>query len=251
MKKESRVKRVHFSLIELLIVVGILGALTGLILPSFYQANDDAKEKIALNEMHEIQRAFQRFYSDTLNQMRIKESYNGTDHTNRYLQDIALYGLWPLLIETHPNAALAETILYDLYQVETGFGHRVPYIEMEGIVEIGNPSMIFQKESDLGGQGESDSGESSKIPVIKDPYGGYYRVLCPEARLDSKGGNNLHENKRLLRMVLVCTGPNQKLETYTNSFIETTADNYIKTINGDNLKAQGDDIIVRLLPTAF
>lgn len=43
-KSQKKVKRTFFSLIELLIVIGIMGALTALILPQFNNAEDSAKD---------------------------------------------------------------------------------------------------------------------------------------------------------------------------------------------------------------
>ena len=60
----KKIKQQKFSLIELLIVVGILGVLTGLILPSFTGAEDEAKKNTAKAEMRSIQKAFQLFLSD-------------------------------------------------------------------------------------------------------------------------------------------------------------------------------------------
>lgn len=75
-------------------------------------------------------------------------------------------------------------------------------------------------------------------------------MLCPETRSVGDGGSNLvQEYKRLQRLVLVCTGPNLKLDTATSSFIDKDDVSYIRDLNGDDIVAQGDDIVIRLLPT--
>lgn len=226
--------RKNFSLIELLIVIGILGALLTLVLPGFNDTGEEAKGKVARTEMREIQQAFQRFAADVVFR---KES----DDSNQYLEDVALYGLWPLLWQSHPNSAVTG-INYKDYDSDTGIGRRGPYLDEEGLVKITAPTDLATSP----GQVTDDSG-TIKIPVIKDPYGGYYRVLCPAARTD--GGNSLSEFKRLQKLVLVCTGPDRTLDTGVDSFLETTHDDYTSA-NADDIVAQGDDLVIRLMPLA-
>lgn len=239
-------KKNNLSLIELLLVTSILGVLVSLVLPEFRNVSTEAKAEAARLEMHKIQRAFQRFYADVLPVMKVNNDVVGkTKSTNKYLHDIALYGLWPLLMKSHPNNLFS----YSSYSFESGFGSRAPYLEAEGVVEIADPKITYTfSGGEFGGQATGNSG--IKIPVIKDPYGGYYRVLCPETRSVGDGGSNLvQEYKRLQRLVLVCTGPNLKLDTATSSFIDKDDVSYIRDLNGDDIVAQGDDIVIRLLPT--
>jgi type II secretory pathway pseudopilin PulG len=253
--------RRNFSLIELLIVIGILGALLTLVLPGFNDTGEEAKDKVAKAEMREIQKAFQRFSVDVIFRSEARPELNGlaaTSASNKKLYDIALYGLWPLLCDVHPvlSSTADGYVSYDAYDSETGLGRRGPYLEQEGLVQIFPVSITNAYTSTLAcGQeskiiGNDDtattaSGTDRRVPVIKDPYGGYYRVLCPEARTDSDG-HDLPEFRRLQKMVLVCTGPNRKLETFPNSF-ETT-DPHPST--ADDIIAQGDDIVMRLMPMA-
>lgn len=232
-------RKQNFSLIELLIVVGIMGALTALILPIFYDTEKEAKATVARSKMKDIQRAFGRFYADLLPELR-KQEADGTDVTNLALEDIALYGLWPLFNRNHPVL----TKSYSTYDPETHFGWHGQYVECDGVVTIGAPT--------LNGAQTAGTGASTdcKIPVLRDPYGGYYRILCPDARTDG-GGNALSRLERLKRMVIICTGPNRKLETSSNNFIPTTDADYIKNINGDDIVSGGDDIVMRLIPTNF
>ncbi len=271
MMKQEFVRR-SFSLIELLIVIGILGALLTLVLPGFNDTSDDAKDKVARTEMKEIQKQFQRLYADMLGEFRKEDSVTSgttTAKSNHYLRDVAWYGVWPLLVQHHPartEAADWGGALYssdfkkfDAYDGDAGFGWRGPYLEYEGIREIAAPELIYAYSeasgvvtvANYGGQTAGTATPAIKIPVIRDPYGGYYRVLCPEARSSADGGNELDEYERLKRIVLVCTGRNRKLETKTNSFMATDAADYVKSINGDDIAAAGDDIVVRLIPTAF
>ncbi len=248
-------KHQHFSLIELLIVIGILGALMTLVLPGFNDTSEESKEKVAKAEMREIQKAFQRFSADVI--LRA-ETGDKADLGNSKLYDIALYGLWPLLSEVHPvlSSSSEDYIKYDAYDAESGLGRRAPYLEQEGLVQIfpvtidenhssssacGQESRIVTEDNEE----ENATGTDRRIPVVKDPYGGYYRVLCPSARVDADG-HNLSIFKRLQRMVLVCTGPNRKLETFPNSF--NTDDPHPS--EADDIVAQGDDIVIKLFPLA-
>ena len=207
-------KKKYFSLIELLIVIGILGALCTLILPGFGDAEEDAKEKVVLTEMREAQNAFRRFASDVMLKSNIMK-----------MDDILKYGLWPLMKETHPDSA--SSITYSDYDAESGIGRRGPYLQMEGKITISSTLTA-------GGQAEDTNG--IEIPVLKDPYGGYYRVMCPV--IDYENDTDIEKKNKLRRMVLVCSGPDKQLDT-TNSNLED-----------NKIKAQGDDKVIRLMPLA-
>ncbi len=230
--------RREFSLIELLIVIGIMGALLTLVLPGFNDTGAEAKDKVAQTEMREIQSAFRRFAADVVFR---KE----TGDTNQYLMDIAKYGLWPLLWETHPLGSSASPVSsYTEYDSDSGIGRRGPYLDEEGLVTIASGPGVLSTET----YGQvKDSEGTVKIPVIKDPYGGYYRVLVPESR--TTDGSSLNEYKRLQKIVLVCTGPDKTLDTLPNSFLATTDDGYTSA-TADDIVAQNDDIVIRLMPLA-
>lgn len=260
-KEHKNIIRRNFSLIELLIVIGILGALLSLVLPGFNDTSDDAKDKVAKAEMREIQKAFQRFAADVIFRSEVRPAINGLEASatsNKKLYDIAAYGLWPLLCEVHPilESSSDGYVSYDGYDESSGIGRRGPYLEQEGLMQVFPVTITSTHTTDLAcGQenkiiGEdntetSASGTDRRVPVIKDPYGGYYRVLCPVARTDGSG-HNLSEFRRLQKMVLVCTGPNRKLETFPNSFDTSSPHPSI----ADDIVAQGDDLIVRLMPMA-
>lgn len=248
-----------FSLIELLIVIGIMGALTALILPMFYDTEKEAKETVVRTQMKDIQRAFGRFQADLFTELR-KLDPEGSEAANPYLEDIALYGLWPLFVSKHPVRVEGESWSsstfksYPHYDPETKSGWRGQYLEYNGAAEIAEPVLNYHYTGSgssltITEAGAQSSGTACKIPVLRDPYGGYYRVLCPEVRSSASGGNELSKAERLKRMVIVCTGPNRKLETATNSFISTSDEMYIQSINGDDITAGGDDIVMRLIPT--
>lgn len=107
-----------FTLIELLIVVGLLGALTMLVLPTYRWQRVAANEDIMLGEMAEIQNAFQRFYADCLPTLADLNSL-----TNVYLA--------PLLVQTDANAL--PQFDYPDYDPDRRVGWRGPYVEAEGL----------------------------------------------------------------------------------------------------------------------
>ena len=236
-RRNGRTSARNFSLIELLIVIGILGALLTLVLPSFNNTTTEAKDTVALAEMKDIQSAFRRFASDVI--FREDQSGNG----NKYLYDIGKYGLWPLMIDEHPVESEQAGIEYQDYDPEAGIGRRGPYLNEEGYLKIiANPAITGSGQY---GQPKDGSGAGS-VPVIKDPYGGYYRVLVPVA---NSGGDDLSLFKRLQKMVLVCTGPNGQLDTTPTSFYTAGEDGSHQNKVND-LKAEGDDIVIRLMPLA-
>ncbi len=211
-------KKQNFSLIELLIVIGILGALVSLVLPGFSDTADHAKDKAAATEMREIQESFRRFAEDT----RLKNS-------NDDMYDIICYGLWPLTNETHPLGVDDAPVTYSEYDSSTGTGRRGPYLRREDEKSIAtSPTNVGQVY---------DEGGTVTIPVIKDPYGGYYRVMCPEitgSEIDTE------RQKKYRKMVLICTGPDCDLDTSASNVDDDTGE----------IEAQSDDIVIRLMPLA-
>jgi general secretion pathway protein G len=62
----KRTRRTHgFTLIELMIVVIIIAALAAMVAPSLISRSDDAKEKIALGDIHSLDLALKLFRLDT------------------------------------------------------------------------------------------------------------------------------------------------------------------------------------------
>jgi type II secretory pathway pseudopilin PulG len=217
-------RRQNFSLIELLVVIGILGALVSLVLPGFSSATDDSREKVAIAEMREIQQAFRRFASDT----RLENDKDA-------MEDIVKYGLWPLIKEEHPDSSA--TVSYNDYNTDTGIGRRGPYLQREG--ELVTISTTFGDDYEGVGQAEVSSGaDTANIPVIRDPYGNHYRVICPEI---ASGDSDAEVKAKLKKMVLVYTGTNGNLNASN-----ATAD---LDDNGD-IKKSNDDVVIRLMPLA-
>ena len=136
----------RFTLIELLIVIGLLGALTTLILPRLSMTRTEAMDPIVDKEMHDIRLAFQRFYQDVM-----------PDDAD--LEHFRLYGLAPLMTRN-----INETELFDEWNYDRQRGWRGPYIDRESTRTLSG---------------------ADGVPVILDPYSEepvdehYYRVLCP------------------------------------------------------------------------
>jgi hypothetical protein len=159
-----------------------------------------AEETVCAKEMADIQKVFNKFYSDCV-------------VTNDQLQDIGEYGLWPLLTNIHPAGDTTKD--YETYNYEKGKGWRGPYAKQEGDpVEITISEVIPQKELSGG----------IKVPVLRDPYGGYYRAVIPVDKSSKK-------------ITLICTGKNGDLETDAND----------KDVTYGNIIAQGDDVVLQLL----
>jgi type II secretory pathway pseudopilin PulG len=158
--------RRHFTLIELLIVIGLLGALATLILPRLTATRTEAMDPIVQTEMQDIRRAFQRFYNDVM-------------PNDDQLELFRLYGLAPLMANELTGAYTNDDSDDDLikWDDDKQRGWRGPYLDPEGTRYIENADTVA---------GQNDPGDSTdiQIPVILDPYSKtdkdarYYRVLC-------------------------------------------------------------------------
>ncbi|NCC53434.1 MAG: type II secretion system protein [Spartobacteria bacterium] len=159
----SDARMAAFSLIELLIVIGLLGALTMLVLPRLTVTKEWAVEdSLVPSEMMEIRRAYAAFQADCVPTL--------ADKTN-----FVRSGLSVLMTTNFPGASgLTFPWAFD---TDRGKGWRGPYLQREGI------RTVFINEQ---GQPTNGSGPTASIPVIHDPryeMGGanvdhhYYRVL--------------------------------------------------------------------------
>ncbi len=133
-------------MIELLIVIGLLGALATLMLPSLKVTRTEAMDPIVHKEMQDIRLAFQRFYQDVMPNDDVLELFR-------------LYGLAPLM-----TASISGEFSLDDWDDDRQRGWRGPYLDPEGTRTL---------------SGVDD------VPVILDPYSDesddehFYRVLCP------------------------------------------------------------------------
>lgn len=161
--------RLAFTLLELLIVIGMLGALAALILPHLAIAKIEAFDPIVQTEMQDIRIAFQRFYNDVM-----------PDATQ--LDLFRKYGLAPLM-----QSELPDGTKFAGWDPDRCRGWRGPYLESEG-------TRVIDPNSD--GQVLDATGGVS-IPVILDPYSKtdgdarYYRVLCGKDALGNYDGSKL------------------------------------------------------------
>ncbi len=179
-----RSRSFNFSLIELLIVVGILGALSALILPMFHDTEKEARNTVARSKMKDIQWAFSRFQADMLVELR-KTVDDGGDVTNLYLEDIARYGLWPLFVRSHPVMTEGDDWgtdifkKYELYNGDTGFGWRGQYLEYDGIVSVAAPSLVYSYEGS--GDTMSVTSHGGRVPAVN--AGSLYFVIPTAATI--------------------------------------------------------------------
>ena len=154
-----------FSLIELLIVIGLLGALAAVMLTNLgVDRTETLDRSIVQKELADIQRAYQRFAADCV------PSQADYKRMTRYgLEILTTYDSsrgWSFPSE---------------WDTERGKGWRGPYIEAEGTADV--------DATDSNGDGIADSlgqpAGSTEISVICTPYvadedgyeGDYYRVI--------------------------------------------------------------------------
>lgn len=147
-----------FTFVELLIVIGLLGALATLVLPQFQMKRGGAIDKsLAPAEMMDIRRAFAAFEADC--------APTSADRTL-----IEQYGL-EVLMEYNDTRGWSFPDSFDYHRAK---GWRGPYIEQQGT------RTIYINES---GQPLTGSGTTATIPVVHDPYSvlpddeHYYRVI--------------------------------------------------------------------------
>jgi prepilin-type N-terminal cleavage/methylation domain-containing protein len=135
-----------FTLMEMLIVIGLLGALVALILPRLtVQKTWAADESMAPAEMMEIRRAYAAFQADCM-------------PTSNDAVQVSRYGL-AILMTT--NIAWASSWSFPLtFDPHRGKGWRGPYLQREGT------RTVYLDED---GQALTGSGPTAGIPVIHDP----------------------------------------------------------------------------------
>ena len=162
-----------FTIIELLIVIGLLGALAVLLLPSFSVSKEWAEESIALKEMMDIRRAYSAFEADCLPMV--------ADHAR-----IAAYGL-EILMRAPLQTAASGWDFPASFDPERGKGWRGKYVESEAVLRI-NHLAPGQEKVAAGGV---------EVAAVLDPAGNHYRVL-------GYNGNR--------GLALVCVGKNGVLD---------------------------------------
>jgi prepilin-type N-terminal cleavage/methylation domain-containing protein len=150
-----------FTLIELLIVVGLLGLIAMIVFPQFTGSRSDAIEPIIQTELSEIQRAF----------FRLKNDCNLQQHQYKI---IAQYGV-SVLIKNPDNPKNDNELLLGDWDPDRQLGWRGPYLNSESertidINEIGQPA------------------GTTTVPVITTPNQNsnsyndpnYYRILATD-----------------------------------------------------------------------
>jgi prepilin-type N-terminal cleavage/methylation domain-containing protein len=203
-----------FSLVELMIVVVILGAVVSIVIPMFSYSEKQAKSDAVLAEMRAVQEAFIDYYSDNM-------------PDRAALEEFASYGLSALCVRalngSPPIEFQATGVVRWPYDAANRLGWRGPYLMQEGTVEV-----------DVGSDGQKSAGNGGtrmSIPVVKDPDGGHYRVLLAD-------GNQG-------KLSLLYTGRSNRAGDLSLDLLDTG----ISDTNGFGwIEAQYDDIAVRLTP---
>lgn len=146
-----------FTLIEMLIVIGLLGAVAMILLASFNTNREQTLDhSIVQKELSDLQRAFHRMAADCVLQQGD-------------LEQIAQFGLALLMERVTDNG----TVLAEPWDVDKGKGWRGPYVEPESHRLIA-PSSVGQQSGAV------------LIPVIETPYsksdadGSYYRLVATD-----------------------------------------------------------------------
>lgn len=155
-----------FTLVELLIVIAILGAIATLVIPRLMVDRTDVFDKsLAPAEMMEISNAFGRFVADC--------APTSADRTR-----IGQYGL-QILMECTPDSDGKCDGGWSIpaeFDPDRGKGWRGPYIHQEG-------QRTVYYEAGNRGQPQTGSGAQETIFVVTDPFSKtdddehYYRVL--------------------------------------------------------------------------
>jgi prepilin-type N-terminal cleavage/methylation domain-containing protein len=203
-----------FTLIELLIVIGLLGALAALMLPLFDVDRVESLEEIVSHDLAAIQQAFQRLHRDAV-----------LDEAD--LDEVRRYGLVALF--ERPVSYGTNNWTLDEYDADRQRGWRGTYAQQEG-------GRTIDPDSD----GQDHDGGTVSVPVIETPFatagddGHYYRVLAPERQ----GGGYVYRE-----MLIVCPGADGKLDIVLPELAEggTLGDL-------DSLTAGTDDTAWRLCP---
>ncbi len=197
-------------MIELLIVIGLLGALATLMLPRLTATRTDAMDPIVHKEMQDIRRAFQRFYSDVM-------------PNDAQLEIVRTYGLAPLIAQAHAGAYSSAD--FPSWDEAKQRGWRGPYLDAEGTRTIAGVA---------------------KVPVILDPYAGsagdghYYRVLCRK----NDGTNWSYQD---LALVFVGVEDDVTVGADTTDLLDTAAVNTPQTVWADKYVAGADQELVKKL----
>lgn len=158
LKARAPLQKDAFTLLELLVVIGLLGALAMLLLPRLQMQRSQVVEKsLAPAEMMDIRRAFAAFEADCA-------------PTPADWEIIEKYGL-EILMEYDAERGWS---FPDSFDYQRGKGWRGPYIEQQGTRRV---------YIDQNGQPLAGSGTTATIPVVHDPYSAlpddehYYRLI--------------------------------------------------------------------------
>jgi prepilin-type N-terminal cleavage/methylation domain-containing protein len=199
-----------FTLIELLIVIGLLGALATIMLPTLSVKRVESLEQVVSHDMAQIRSAFQRLYRDAV-------------LTESDLENVRRYGLYPLM--ERPDGS-HDSWSIPAFDSDRDRGWRGPYAEQEG-----------RRQIDADGVGQPSG--VAEVPVIEAPFstsatdGHYYRVVAPK----NTSGDYVYRE-----MLLVCVGANGNLDITLPTLTVG------ESLDLESVAAGTDDTVIRLCP---
>ena len=214
------VKKVScYTLLELLIVCSIIALLGTGVAVAYSNILAQSKDLIVKQEMDNIKKAFNRFYSDV-------------QPDSEKLQLLTRYGLEPLIKIRRDGSA---TAWFEEYDPERQRGWNGPYLDA---ATFNFKVMIEEKEypvkinTSSGFQAFVKSTAIIPDPVQCDAYGGYYRIVRSD-------GKSFKSNDAVTKLALIFTGPDKEFDAKPNYFTE-------KDSEAKN-KFKGDDVVLELL----
>ncbi len=198
--------------------------------------------------MYNIRKAFVKYYNDNFPSLEENETFH-------LMTRFGVAVLCEKNLEYYGITSTANQALFDLAfadrDMKNNLGWRGAYITHEGreSVKIGDftSTECWQNDSDYDSNtGTSNTSSNDKsIPVIKDPYGGYYRIVIPKGDI----GNG--EEFLPQYAFIVCTGANKTLQTFSEDFDDDEdSETYLEmkpTLDSNNYvngKAYDDEVLM-------
>lgn len=244
-------KKKAFSLIELMIVIVIIGVMVSVMIASFDYSERRAEDESVQVEMYNIRKAFVAYYKDNFPSLEAE----GAFHL------VSRFGVAVLCEQSSIYYdAISNSSHKDLYNeafadkdMKNKIGWNGAYIMQEGrrsvkIVDSFDEANVWQNDAEY--DTTNTTGTAISIPVIQDPYGGYYRIVIPKGKL----GDDTSEQFYPQYAFIVCTGANKTLQTFSTDFDDNEDnDTYLEMVptldsNGYVNGKPYDDEVLMIFP---